>query len=62
MAIHELLIQSEEIKTLVYARAKASELREVAIDQGMIMLKQDGMQKMLTGLTDMKAIRRVCMQ
>ena len=62
MAIHELLIQSEEIKTLVYARAKASELREVAIDQGMIMLKQDGMQKMLTGLTDMKEIRRVCMQ
>ncbi len=58
--IHELMVSSDEIKLLVYQKAKANEIRQIAIEQGMILLKQDGIYKSLQGLTDMTEIRRVC--
>ena len=54
------MLSSDEIKLLVYKKAKANEIREVAIEQGMVLLKQDGIYKSLQGLTDLKEIRRVC--
>src|SRR5262249_24130617 len=42
MGLHELLIATDEIKTLIHARAPVLELLKVAVAQGMTTLVQDG--------------------
>jgi type II secretory ATPase GspE/PulE/Tfp pilus assembly ATPase PilB-like protein len=58
--IHELLVNSAEIKDLIYRRAKAEEIRDKAIEEGMRTLKQDGIEKVLSGLTIIEKVREVC--
>jgi type II secretory ATPase GspE/PulE/Tfp pilus assembly ATPase PilB-like protein len=60
LGIHELLVRSDEIRDLVYRRAQAEEIRAVALAQGMRTLKQDGIEKVLGGLTDLRQVRSVC--
>jgi type II secretory ATPase GspE/PulE/Tfp pilus assembly ATPase PilB-like protein len=60
MGIHELLLQSDEIKQLIYAKAKASEIEHLCQEQGMLTLKQDGIIKVLAGHSDLQEVRRVC--
>ncbi|MCB0317161.1 MAG: GspE/PulE family protein [Bdellovibrionales bacterium] len=57
--IHELLVSSEAIKSLIYKGATAGELRDQAIKDGMRTLMQDGIQKLLQGQTDIDQIRKV---
>ena len=59
MGIHELLINSDEIKTLIKKRAPTEDIRKVAIEQGMLTLKQDGIIKVLMGHTDIHQVRAV---
>jgi type II secretory ATPase GspE/PulE/Tfp pilus assembly ATPase PilB-like protein len=58
--IHELLVASEEIKELIQNRAHMEEIRRAAINEGMRTLKQDGILKVLEGVTDFSQVRRVC--
>jgi len=58
--IHELLVCTDEIKSLIYKRAKAMDIRDVAIQQGMRTLKQDGIEKVLKGQTTIEEVRAVC--
>jgi type II secretory ATPase GspE/PulE/Tfp pilus assembly ATPase PilB-like protein len=60
--IHELMPVDDELRHLVYRKALSSELRTLAISKGMIMLKQDGIRKVLQGRTDMTEVRSVCMK
>jgi len=62
MGIHELLVGSDQIKKLIQNRASAEEIREVAIAEGMTTLKQDGIEKIFKGLTDIKQVRAVCIK
>ncbi len=62
MGIHELLVCSDRIKSLIHRRATAEELREVATSQGMASLKQDGILKVVQGKTDLNQIRTVCIK
>ncbi|HDD44745.1 MAG TPA: type II/IV secretion system protein [Candidatus Desulfofervidus auxilii] len=62
MGIHELLINDDEIKALIKRKAPTEEIRKVAIRQGMTTLKQDGIEKVLKGYTDLKEVRRVCIK
>ncbi len=62
MGIHELLINDDEIKALIKKKAPTEEIRKVAIRQGMTTLKQDGIEKVLEGYTDLKEVRRVCIK
>ena len=39
-----------------------SELIAVALEEGMRTLKQDGMEKCLMGMTNMKEVRSVCIK
>jgi type II secretory ATPase GspE/PulE/Tfp pilus assembly ATPase PilB-like protein len=60
MGIHELLEGTPEIKTLIKKKANSEEIFEISAGQGMTTLKQDGILKAFSGLTDMGEVRRVC--
>ncbi|MDR2861750.1 MAG: Flp pilus assembly complex ATPase component TadA [Syntrophobacterales bacterium] len=62
MAIHELLINSDEIKRHIQKKATVEVLRNTAMEEGMTTLLQDGIVKALDGLTDIKQVRRVCIK
>lgn len=62
IAIHELLAATDEIKEAIYRGATASEIRSIAIGQGMMVLRQDGIEKVLSGLTTIEEIRAATMQ
>jgi type II secretory ATPase GspE/PulE/Tfp pilus assembly ATPase PilB-like protein len=57
--VHELLVSTQEMKELIYHKATASEMKELAVKQGMRTLMQDGIYKLLKGDTDLDQIRRV---
>ncbi|MGD8514849.1 MAG: GspE/PulE family protein, partial [Granulosicoccaceae bacterium] len=57
--VHELLVSTHEMKELIYRRATASEIKELAVQQGMRTLMQDGIVKLLKGQTDLAQVRRV---
>ncbi len=62
VALFELLIGTPEIKRLIQKKAPIEELREQAIKDGMKTLMQDGIRKILMGLTDLRQVRSVCMR
>ncbi|MBV6342240.1 GspE/PulE family protein [Candidatus Magnetobacterium casense] len=59
--IHELLVGTTPIKKLIQKKALMEVIREQAIVDGMKTLFQDGVDKVIQGLTDIKQVRRVCM-
>ena len=60
LGIHELMTVSPEARHLIQTRAPLSELQAAAQNNGMRTLKQDGIHKVLLGLTDMIQVRSVC--
>ena len=62
MGLHELLVVTAEIRDLIHARAPVVEVRKVAQAQGMTTLVQDGILKLLSGLTDYTQVRAVAMR
>jgi type II secretory ATPase GspE/PulE/Tfp pilus assembly ATPase PilB-like protein len=62
VALFELLVGTPEIKRLIQKRAPVEELRDQAIKDGMRTLMQDGIRKILMGLTDLRQVRSVCMR
>lgn len=59
VALHEIMTLSDELEKLVVTRATGSALREVAIQQGMITLRDDGWSKVAQGLTTIEEVLRV---
>jgi type II secretory ATPase GspE/PulE/Tfp pilus assembly ATPase PilB-like protein len=62
MGIHELLLGTDEMKKLIQAKAKMEEIREQALKDGMATLKQDGIEKIFGGNTDLMQVRKVCIK
>ena len=60
VAIHEVLPGTDHVKSLIRARAPLTELRKAAADDGMTSMLQDGIQKMLAGVTDWEQVRANC--
>lgn len=60
IGIHELLIGTEAMKRLICCHGKPEEILKQAKKDGMRTLKQDGIEKVFLGLTDIAQIRRVC--
>ena len=52
-------ITADDIE-LIVRKASASEIRRVAVDEGMCTLRQDGIQKVLVGHSSIEEIRRAC--
>jgi type II secretory ATPase GspE/PulE/Tfp pilus assembly ATPase PilB-like protein len=62
VALHELLRGSDELKNLIQNRAKTMEMQNLAAKEGMITLVQDGILKVLAGLTTYEQVRIVAMK
>jgi len=59
--LHELLVGTAEMKSLIQNRAKMEEIRDQAVADGMATLMQDGVRKVFLGQTDLRQVRKVCM-
>lgn len=57
VGVHELMVNSSGIKNQIKRRKPTEEIRAQAVTEGMLSLKQDGMMKVLLGLTDMDQVR-----
>lgn len=57
--LHELLVGSEEIKSLIQSKARTVEMLNIAMGQGMTTLVQDGIRKVLLGVTTYRQVRAV---
>jgi type II secretory ATPase GspE/PulE/Tfp pilus assembly ATPase PilB-like protein len=62
LGLHELLVGSDAIKKQIQEHARVAELLATALQEGMRTLKQDGIEKVLLGLTDMQQVRVVCIK
>ena len=62
MALHELLMGTDEIKLLIQNMAKIDAIRTQAIKDGMTTLKQDGIEKIFRGHLDLLQVRKVCIR
>jgi type II secretory ATPase GspE/PulE/Tfp pilus assembly ATPase PilB-like protein len=62
LALHELLIGTDRMKRLIQTHAKTEEMLNVALEEGMTTLVQDGVQKVLQGLTTFKQIKAVAIK
>jgi len=62
VGLHELLIGTDAIKKHIQEHARVSEMFATALEQGMRTLKQDGIEKVLMGITDIHQVRSVCIK
>ncbi len=62
VGLHELLIGSDPIKKGIQEHARVAELFALALEEGMRTLKQDGIEKVLLGITDIHQVRSVCIK
>lgn len=62
VGLHELMVGSDRVKRLLVEHARVAQLLAVALEDGMLTLKMDGMEKVLSGATDMKQVRVVCIK
>jgi type II secretory ATPase GspE/PulE/Tfp pilus assembly ATPase PilB-like protein len=60
--LHELLLPSEDMKQLIQTKSRTAELMTLAMKEGMITLVQDGIRKVLQGLTTYRQVRAVAMK
>lgn len=60
--LHELMIGTEPLKKLIQEHARVTQLFSQALDDGMLTLKMDGLEKALQGVTDVKQVRAVCIK
>jgi type IV pilus assembly protein PilB len=59
LGVHEVMLVSEEIGKLTVEQATAEEIKRVAVDQGMMTLRLDGLEKVRRGDTSIEEIVRV---
>jgi type II secretory ATPase GspE/PulE/Tfp pilus assembly ATPase PilB-like protein len=62
MGLHELLVATDDMKRKIQKREPIEELRKQAMRDGMTTLLQDGIQKVIKGITDFKQVRAVCIK
>jgi general secretion pathway protein E len=59
LAIYELLMVSDEIRSLVTKNVDATVIKRQAVSDGMVTLMQDGGMKVLDGITTAEEVFRV---
>jgi len=59
VGLYEVMVVSDEIRKLALARAPGPEIADLAVRQGMRMLRDDGIEKVRNGLTSIAEVTRV---
>lgn len=62
LALHELLVGTDRMKRLIQNKAKTEEMLHTAVEEGMTTLVQDGVEKVLKGLTTFKQVKAVAIK
>ncbi len=62
VGLHELLMGTDLIKKNIQEHARVAEMLATALETGMRTLKQDGIEKVLLGITDIHQVRAVCIK
>jgi len=62
VGLHELMLGSDKVKKLLQEHARVAQLLAAALEDGMLTLKMDGVEKVLSGITDIKMVRQVCIK
>jgi len=62
VALHELLLGTDQMKRLIQTKAKTEEMLNVALSEGMTTLVQDGVDKVLQGQTTFKEVKAVAIK
>ncbi len=57
--IYEVMDITEEMEGLIIKRATSTEINKLAVEQGMVTMKQDGYLKTLNGVTTLEEVNRV---
>ena len=57
VGLHELLVVSRDLRRLIQTSARAEDLQRAAMAEGMRTLRQDGIHKVLAGLTAIEEVR-----
>jgi type IV pilus assembly protein PilB len=59
IGLYEVMMVSDEIRSLAVARAPADKIARVAVEEGMMRLREDGLEKVRRSLTSVAEIARV---
>jgi type IV pilus assembly protein PilB len=59
MGLYEVMPVTEEVERLAAERRSSEEIRRTAVEQGMVTLRQDGLEKARHGMTSLEEIFRV---
>ncbi|MFP7493484.1 ATPase, T2SS/T4P/T4SS family [Terribacillus saccharophilus] len=59
MAVHELLVVDDKIRELLVQEQSIDEIKQVAVENGMKMLIDDGLEKAVRGLTTVEEVLRI---
>jgi len=59
LAIHEVMVMSEEIRRMVVERYSSDDIKKTALSQGMLTLREDGLVKVAQGKTTLEELFRV---
>jgi len=62
VGLHELLTATDALKKNIQEHARVAEMLTTALGDGMRTLKQDGIEKVLQGITDIHQVRAVCIK
>ena len=57
-----MLVGTDALKKNIQEHARVAEMVATALEDGMRTLKQDGIEKVLMGITDLKQVRAVCIK
>ncbi len=59
VGLYEVMVLSDEIRSLAIERKSADEIMQVAVEQGMRRLRDDGFDKVKQGVTSIAEVARV---
>jgi len=62
VGLHELLTATDALKKNIQEHARVAEMLVTALHDGMRTLRQDGIEKVLQGITDIHQVRAVCIK
>ena len=62
VGIHEFLVVTQAVRKLIQQKAPADVIAKAAREGGMLNLKQDGIRKVLKGLTDLKEVASITIE